>query len=292
MDNKFPAKVLLFGEHTILRGSRALAMPFWGKYSKWQEGGTRQQQVDLFALVGYLEEHFPNAFDTQQFRQDLAAGMYLFSSIPVGYGLGSSGAVCVAVFTNYATAYGKEQLASEGSKVFFAKLESFFHGKSSGTDPLLIYLQQTLQLFPDGSFEKATIAPLPSNWKLFLMDTGHSRQTAPLVQYFLQRFDQDQDFRQLAQAQWIAPTNQAIDALLEGQTETIWTAFRAISQFQFDHLPPMILPSITGIWQQGLNDNNYLLKICGAGGGGYCLGISRNWAKTQVLLKNWPILEI
>lgn len=292
MKNKFPAKVLLFGEHTILRGSRALAMPLWARYSEWQTGGSPQQQADLTALADYLEEHFPSAFDIQQFRQDLAAGSYLASTIPVGYGMGSSGAVCVAVFTAYATAAGREQLSQQGPKAFFAKIESFFHGTSSGTDPLLSYLQEALQLFPDGTFQPATIASLPKGWTLFLLDTGHARQTAPLVQYFTQRFDQDQDFQQLSQREWIAPTNQAIDALLTGQLEILWNVWQMISQFQLTHLPPMILPAVVDPWQKGLAGSNYLLKICGAGGGGYCLGISRDWVKTQVLLKDWPLLEI
>jgi mevalonate kinase len=284
MDKKFPAKVLLFGEHTILRGSSALAAPLWARHSQWKTGGTAAQQASLVDMAAYLEEHFSEAFDLTKFRKDLAAGYYLDSNIPVGYGLGSSGAVCVAVYTTYITPQGEAQLESEGAKVFFARMEAFFHGTSSGTDPLIIYLQQAIRLLPDGGFQQETIPPLPPGWKLFLLDTGKSRQTAPLVAYFTRRFDEEADFRNAVRTQWIAPTNAAIEALLTGETEALWQHFRQISQFQIDHLPPMVLPSINDIWQQGLASDHYLLKICGAGGGGYCLGLSCDWEKTQKAL--------
>ncbi|WP_020536367.1 mevalonate kinase family protein [Lewinella cohaerens] len=292
MDKKIPAKVLLFGEHTILRGSSALAAPLWARHSQWKTGGTAAQQAGLVDLVAYLEEHFPGAFDLVQFREDLAAGHYLDSNIPVGYGLGSSGAVCVAVYTTYVTPQGEAQLEIEGAKAFFARMESFFHGTSSGTDPLIIYLQQAIRLLPDGGFQKETIPSLPSDWKLFLLDTGKARQTAPLVNYFTQRFDEEEAFRTAVRADWIAPNNAAVDALLTGQQEALWQHFRQISQFQIDQLPPMVLPSIEAVWQQGLASDRYLLKICGAGGGGYCLGLSRDWQKTQGELKDWDLLGI
>jgi mevalonate kinase len=292
VDKKIPAKVLLFGEHTILRGASALAAPLWARYSQWETGGTAAQQAGLMGLAAYLEEHFPEAFDLKQFREDLAAGYYLDSNIPVGYGLGSSGAVCVAVYTTYVTPKGEAQLASEGAKAFFAQMESFFHGTSSGTDPLISYLQQAIRLLPDGGFQKETIPSLPAGWKLFLLDTGKARQTAPLVNYFTQRFDKEEDFRNAVRTHWIAPNNEAIDALLTGELETLWQHFRQISQFQIDHLPPMVLPSVEAVWQAGLASDHYLLKICGAGGGGYCLGLSSDWQKTQDELKDWGLLGI
>ena len=61
-------------------------------------------------VVEYLDKHLPTHYDLQQLRADLAAGWYLASDIPVGYGLGSSAALCVAVFERYATEEGKAAL--------------------------------------------------------------------------------------------------------------------------------------------------------------------------------------
>jgi mevalonate kinase len=292
MKRKFPAKVLLFGEHIILRGSRALAIPLWARYGKWKQGGSPEQQGDLAAFAEYLNQEFPQAFATEKMLQDLAAGLYLASNVPVGYGLGSSGAVCVAVFRTYATAQGHEQLQQAGEKAFFARMESFFHGTSSGTDPLLIYLEKPLQLFPDGTWQEEQIIPLPAGWQLFLLDTKQARKTAPLVNYFTQRFDQEEDFRTAVRQHWMQPNDQAIDALLNDKPSALWQHFRTISQFQLEALPPMVLPSIKDVWQQGLASDHYALKICGAGGGGFCLGISKDWNRTKVALGEWELVEV
>lgn len=292
-DNKYPAKVLLFGEHTILRGSQALAIPLWQRYSSWQkEGGELYQQASLIQLAEYLDQELPYLFHTNTLRADLAKGYHLASNIPTGYGMGSSGAVCVAVFDRYATATAKRQLTLHGPKAFLAKMEGFFHGSSSGTDPLIIYLQESIALAPNGQFETVELPALKDNWQFFLLDTEHARQTAPLVRYFTDRYDTDRAFASQVDQQWIPPTNNAIDALRDQNMLSLVLAFRQISQFQFNELPPMVLDSIRPIWEQGLQSGNYYLKICGAGGGGFCLGLTQDWAATQEELEAWKLLAV
>ncbi|MEL7219811.1 MAG: hypothetical protein AAGJ93_00750 [Bacteroidota bacterium] len=289
-DQKYPAKILLFGEHTILRGSCALAMPWWKRYSKWEQAADTTQQADLLQLAVYLDQEFPHLFQTHQLRQDLDDGYYLYSTIPTGYGLGSSGTVCVAVFDRYATATARRKVSLLGAKPFFAQMESFFHGSSSGTDPLIIYQQQSIQLFPDGTISDVDIPALPKNWCFFLLDTKKARQTGPLVNYFTERFDTDTNFQQRTKRHWIPATNEAINALLQQDMPSLWQAFKSISQFQLAELPPMVLPLVQSAWKKGLSSELYLLKICGAGGGGFCLGLTQNWKQTQQALKDWELI--
>src|SRR5690606_35587126 len=84
-------------------------------------------------------------FDFKSLESDVAKGMYFDSSIPQGYGVGSSGALVAAVYDKYALDkitvlenLTKEKLLQ--LKVIFSEMESFFHGKSSGLDPLKNYL--------------------------------------------------------------------------------------------------------------------------------------------------------
>jgi mevalonate kinase len=288
-DNKYPAKILLFGEHTILRGSCALAIPWWKRYSNWQQAKPVTQQADLLQLAVYLDQEFPYLFRTEDLRKDLAAGYFLESNIPTGYGLGSSGSVCVAVFDRYATATARRKLSFMGARPFFAKMESFFHGSSSGTDPFIIYQKQSIKLLPDGKFVEVDLKPLPEGWKFFLLDTGKARQTGPIVNYFTERFDTDANFKQSTEQIWIPATDQAIDALLQENVVGLFDAFRTISQFQLAELPPMVLPAIRPSWEAGLASGDYLLKICGAGGGGFCLGLTQKWEQSQEQLKDWAL---
>lgn len=289
-ERQYPAKILLFGEHTILRGSCALAMPWWKRYSSWQQAENTRQQADLLQLAVYLDQEFPYLFRTNDLRKDLDNGFFLSSNIPTGYGLGSSGTVCVAVFDRYATATARRQVSLLGAKSFFAKMESFFHGSSSGTDPVIIYQQQCIKLFPDGILQEVEAPSLPNKWHFFLLDTQKARQTGPLVNYFTDRFDMDTDFQERTKKHWIPATDQAIDALLQQDVQLLWEAFLAISQFQLAELPPMVLPAIRPAWETGLSSGLYLLKICGAGGGGFCLGLTQNWEQTRHALKDWELI--
>ena len=83
--------------------------------------------------------------DLSKLRQDTENGMYFDSSIPQGYGVGSSGALVAAIYDKYAIDkitvlenLTKEKLLK--LKAIFGEMESFFHGKSSGLDPLNSYL--------------------------------------------------------------------------------------------------------------------------------------------------------
>ena len=71
--------------------------------------------------------------------------MHFDSSIPQGFGVGSSGAIVAAIYDNYS----QDKIASDanmsneefiGLKKIFGTLESYYHGKSSGLDPLICYL--------------------------------------------------------------------------------------------------------------------------------------------------------
>jgi mevalonate kinase len=287
----YPAKVLLFGEHTILRGSRALARPFPQRRGHWARNGHPGQQQQLSAFAGYLAAELSDWLDVDAFRADLAEGIYFASDIPSGYGLGSSGALCAGVWERYALPMAMD-FDPARLKGLLGRMESFFHGRSSGADPLISFLRQSLLLLPSGEVEIITPPTVPVPYHLFLLDTRHPRTTGPLVDYFTQRFDGEETFRRQVQEEWIAPTEQAIDAYLTGDGDGLWTAVDRISRFQLAQLPPMVPGYIQESWQQGLSGDHYRLKICGAGGGGFCLGITTDWAATQQQLAMWPLQRL
>ena len=286
----YPAKLLLFGEHTILRGSRALAAPFPARSGRWAWGGPQQRLAEMAA---YLQAGWAvSELDTTTFVDEVAAGLSFVSDIPTGYGLGSSGALCAAIFDRYAsTAY--RQLPPPALKQALARMEAFFHGASSGVDPLVSYLGRPLCLYPDGQVAEAELPALPAPYRFFLLDTGIARQTGPLVQWFLAQYDTEPAFGLAAAAQWLPATEAAIAASLAADAQALWEAFTAISAFQLTHLTPMVLPPQRAVWEQGLaSQSTYRLKLCGAGGGGYLLGITRHWGTTRAELAAYPLLEV
>jgi len=273
--HKYPAKVLLFGEHTILRGSRALAVPYPALGGDWAWGDAARQQR-LPELADYLAVEMAESLDVGQLAADLSAGLYFASDIPAGYGLGSSGALCAGIFDRYAKAAARTAPLAV-RKALLAQMESFFHGSSSGTDPLLSSVNAPLCLHSDG---QAVLVQLPviENLQFFLLDTGQARTTGSLVQHFLQRYDEDAAFRQDAEQRWVGGTERAIDAMLAGDAAAVWEAFTTISTFQYDQLPRMTGEQLRPLWKAGLASDHFRLKICGAGGGGFALGVSNHWA--------------
>jgi mevalonate kinase len=108
----FYSKILLFGEYGIIKDSKGLSIPynFYNGALRIDESHTdeaRASNASLSRFVFYLEnlqKEQPElvTFDLAQLHKDIAEGMYFDSSIPQGYGVGSSGALVAAIYDQYA----------------------------------------------------------------------------------------------------------------------------------------------------------------------------------------------
>ncbi len=278
----FPAKVLLFGEHRVLRGASALAVPYHGLGASWCFGqGSDQVLLDFAA---YLIREMPaEQINKTQLTQDLELGLRLSTTIPFGYGLGSSGTVCAAFWDRYGTV--AEQLCDIRTlQQVLARMESFFHGQSSGIDPLVSYMDRPLRMIPQHSPE---FCLLGSGWQqyFFLLDTALPRQSEPLIRQFVTQFDRDSHWRAEVEAHWGSADSQCQEALLAGDFNALDASFRALSEAQLALVPFLVPKKLQALC---LGDS-YALKVCGAGGGGYMLGWTNNWQQTQVELGGWRL---
>ena len=297
-DRTFNAKLLLFGEYTIIQGSDALALPlplFGGRWAFLEAGRSRTPQQQLPAFCTYLEsleeeqaEWIP--LDTGRFDRDLAKGLYFDSNIPTGYGLGSSGALCAAVFDRYVDPAGNLQDLLLLRRTL-ARMESFFHGSSSGTDPLICYLDRPVKVHAGGKIESVQLPPPSREASFFLLDTGLARETGPLVALFMEKCGQ-KDFQQALEKDLMPVTGQAIGEFLAGDWTALAGSFRRISAFQLQRFPEMIPPAFRPVWKQGLETEAYHLKLCGAGGGGFLLGFTFQWEEVRRSLQGFSLLRI
>jgi len=281
----YPAKILLFGEHILMQGASALAttLPRFAGCWAFAEGDDHSvKQLRLNEWADHLSA-IPE-LDIEAFRADLARGLFFQANIPTGYGLGSSGALCAAVYDRYARQKISQAFPDRFPELrqVLATMERFFHGSSSGIDPLICYLDHPLLLLPDGSIDLIDLPPL-SGLTLFLLDSAIPRQTGPLVHYFKQRCE-DPVFRDLMIQQLLLPSDQAIHAWMDKQADTFAAAFTTISHFQCTHLADMVPPSVLEIWQHGIQHQQYYMKLCGAGGGGVFLGLTQDYARVRLAL--------
>jgi mevalonate kinase len=300
----FFAKILLFGEYGIIRDAMALSIPFKeyrGSFRFISEGAaaTETEAVDsqnaLKAFAAHLRELSERCealavLDLDRLDADLELGLYFDSSIPQGFGVGSSGALVAALYARYAVnpspvdhTLNKDRLVA--LKAELAQMESFFHGRSSGIDPTICYLQ--LPLLIRSADDLGTVA-LPEENALgkgavFLINSGAPGETQPLVTHFMEKL-KEEGFRKVMKDQFKKYNDACIQAFLQGDPGSLFRNLKPLSRLVMEHFDPMIPSGYHDLWQKGIDSNAYYLKLCGSGGGGYILGFAPDFEAAAPLL--------
>ena len=292
----FYSKILLFGEYGIIEDSKGLSIPYNFykgalKIPKKINASSKSSNKILIGFSEYLNSK-KIKLDLHKFRSDLDKGLYFDSSIPKGYGIGSSGALVAAIYDKYA--FEKitvlENLTREKLlrlKNIFSIMESFFHGKSSGLDPLNSYLSIPILI---NSQKDIKVTGIPSqktigNGAVFLMDSGKTGSTAPMVNIFMEKMKKD-GFRKIINEKFIKHTNLCVDNFLKGDLKSLFNNTKKLSKIVLDNFKPMIPKEFHNLWKKGIENNSYFLKLCGSGGGGYILGFTENFEKAKKQLKD------
>ncbi|WP_394906896.1 mevalonate kinase [uncultured Mesonia sp.] len=300
----FYSKILLFGEYGIIKDSKGLSIPynFYKGALKKEETLSLSQQAsnkNLRRFASYLAEMQEGnnlvRFDLSKFEQDLEEGMYFDSSIPQGYGVGSSGALVAAIYDQYALNkitvlenLNREKL--QILKAIFSQMESFFHGKSSGLDPLNSYLSLPILINSQDHVEAAGIPSQSTNGKgaVFLLDSGIVGETAPMVHIFMENMKQE-GFRKMLKEKFVKHTDACVDDFLKGDVKSLFKNVKQLSHVVLDNFKPMIPKQFHELWKKGIDTGNYYLKLCGSGGGGYILGFTEDFEKAQKELKDYKL---
>ena len=298
----FYSKILLFGEYGIIKNSKGLSIPynFYNGALKKDENPSQEaiksnESLKRFAVhiqsIGYDVVRF----DNERLLEDVNSGMYFDSSIPQGYGVGSSGALVAAIYDKYA--FDKitvlENLTREKLlklKSIFSAMESFFHGKSSGLDPLNSYLSIPILINSEDNIEATGIPAQESDGKgaVFLIDSGIVGETAPMVSLFMENMKQE-GFRNMLKNQFIKHTDACVDDFLKGDIKSLFSNTKQLSKVVLNHFKPMIPQQFHELWKKGIETNDYYLKLCGSGGGGYILGFTEDIQKAKQSLSDYNL---
>ncbi|WP_298285965.1 mevalonate kinase [uncultured Lutibacter sp.] len=298
----FYAKILLFGEYGIIKDSKGLAIPYNSykgalKKSENLTDIAKKSNQNLQKFYHYLQNlNNENlvSFRLNEFKADIDAGMYFDSSIPQGYGVGSSGALVASIYDKYATnkITVLENLTRDKLlklKEIFSLMESFFHGKSSGLDPLNSYLSIPILINSKDNLE-ATGIPSQREGKgaVFLLDSEIIGETEPMVNIFMNKM-KNEGFRKMLNEDFAKFTDACIDDFLHGNVKSLFENVKQLSKVVLDNFQPMIPKRFHTIWQKGLESNDYYLKLCGSGGGGYILGFTEDFNKTKSILNEYKL---
>lgn len=300
-ESLFYGKILLFGEYGIIEDSMGLSIPyntykgnfiFHSDDKEFSVASNNELKKFYLHLISLEKENLlPCSLNLSDFNSDIEEGMLFDSSIPQGYGVGSSGALVAAIYDKYCS----EKLATDSNenvlelKRIFGILESYFHGTSSGLDPLICYLN--LPILIKSKTELGTVG-LPeqgvSKGAIFLLNTGLVGKTQPLVNHFLERC-KEEGFRSMIKNQFKKYNDASIEAFLNKDGKSLLSNVKGLSKIALKHFKPMIPKIYHKLWQDGIDSNAYYLKLCGSGGGGFILGFTENIDEARKKLDNYQL---
>ena len=242
MRTLYYSKVILFGEYSMIFDATALMVPLQQFSARWKLGKLTMPRAkksnesiclfrDYLAGQGDLKKYI----DIESLSKDLRFGLNLASNVPSGYGLGSSGTLVAAVYDRYARQHIDDLMQL---KTIFGEMESYFHGSSSGIDPLQCYLGQPFRISPQG-VELIDAGFLKKDIHVCLIDTKIKSNTRPLVQHFKEK-RQDEAFLSAFQRDYVPHVTDCINHLIDDANEAFFNSLAQLTKAQLQFLRPMI----------------------------------------------------
>lgn len=293
MNKQYNGKLILFGEYSMIYGSEALIVPYKSVYGEWSSVINRpsekayESNKEIRKLYDYLYDNDDfRILDLRRFGMELDAGLFFDSNIPLGYGVGSSGALVAAIYDRY-----KLIEINDISKLkeFLAKMESFFHGSSSGIDPLQCYIGKPFLLRQED--RKSIIKVLNDDFisndiHIFLIDSKIKSPTAPLVKHF-KELREDIVYLNKFNNEYIPLVTDCIKTLINNNNDDFFTSLSQLSKLQLELLTHTIPNDTRELFLKDINKDGFQVKLCGAGGGGYLLGFCKNIEKMNDFWNNF-----
>ena len=286
MRERYYSKVILFGEYSMIFDATALMIPLTKFSAQWRfashldASGGMASNASLQRFADYLSTvaGMKDVIDLQRFNHELYYNLFLDSNVPSGYGLGSSGTLVAAVYDGYAKQKTDDLLQL---KTLFGKMESFFHGSSSGIDPLQCYLGKPFKITPKG-VQLLSDDFLKNDIHICLIDTKIKSNTKPLVDHFKQQ-RKDAAFLSRFQSDYVPCVTSCIDSMIQGDTNLFFKSLKKLTKRQTEFLRPMITDNTMDLFTSDF-DFNFGVKISGSGGGGYVLGFTDDVERASKLL--------
>ena len=169
-------------------------------------------------------------------------------------------------------------------------MESHFHGKSSGLDPLICYLNLPVVIKSKEDLDTVGLPLETSDSKgaIFLLNTQSPGETQPMVQIFMEKM-KEQGFRNMMKSELRKYNDACIKSFLKGDFNPLFGNLKHLSALLLQNFSPMIPPAFREVWITGIETGDYYLKLCGSGGGGYILGFTRDYEKAQKQLSSYEL---
>lgn len=272
-----PGKVILTGEHAVIRGAPALVAPLWSRTLRLKLSLVSEDlRVETSDVTGAAARVVDRVVERAlqcvgKSRGDLSGALYVDSTIPVGSGLGSSAALCVAIGKLFESA----GWITPGDLFSFSRgLEDLFHGESSGVDIAVVLAGRPLCYFKNGDWSKLNLGWHPH---FAVSDSGVRGGTSECVKKVKSLFVTDHEKARAIDHQMRTSADEMIRAFqstssVEGLPTLITSLNRAADCFERWGLVDSSLQAhMSALRNQGA----LAVKPTGSGSGGYVLSL---WA--------------
>jgi len=186
-----PGKIILFGEHAVVYGRPALAVPVTQVYVEAEirnatQGGVwiHAPNIDLHAEISALPKDHPigsvicGVFEMIEVPLDSQTlEVEIRSTIPVASGLGSGAAVSVALIRAL-SAHLERRLSDEQINTLAYESEKLYHGTPSGIDNTVITYSKPVYFVKGANGQTFSVG---KPFTLVIGDTGVSAPTKQSV---------------------------------------------------------------------------------------------------------------
>lgn len=283
-------KAILVGEHAVVYGARALALPIKTMGMRitatsiidTAKLGDRPRGIQgpihmLLAGTRVSEHLLAVAYETLELLKQPVEPLKIEgeSSLWIGAGLGSSASLCVGLLRtlsrHYGVAVSDMQIAALANQ-----LEARFHGKPSGLDAAVVALEQVI-CFSKQSGPTPLVAlshsPVPkkihSPLRFVLVDSKTRASTKHMVELAAPYFAGTIGQQRIAHFDGL--TDEMIQALQKRQPEVIGAIMREAHRLLGEAgVVPMALQELVTLIE---NTGCLAAKVTGAGGGGSILAM-------------------
>jgi len=290
-----PGKVILFGEHFIVYGGKAILSSINKRITvETQSSNSDKIEVssDLGAINVSKSEPVQNINPIfrpvihvaqkilKQFNSNSGLKITIRSEIPAGVGLGSSSACCVAAASSISglfANYSKEkvlQLAIEAEKTIFENV--------SGADSTVCTYGGIIEYSRDGKIKKLDFVP---KFQLVIADSKIMHSTSQVVSK-VKKFKDDnpQVFSTLGDKE-ASLIEETLLALKKNDLNTVGAKMKQ-NQAHLEKIG--VSNDLLGVMLDAVNDVAYGAKLTGAGDGGCIIALvdDTNLDRTIVALRS------
>ena len=184
------AKFIISGEHSIISEGIGLAVPLMEKKLRYSEGSETENSKNIILLNGKILSDPAKEAKVNQLRAKYCEvfgldpnpqpAIKIDTNIPIGKGLGSSAALCVAMARYFAH---KKNCSLEQIAEIALKGEELFHATPSGIDPYCVALEKPICFSRNDKFiENVNFDSFAKSDFIFaLIDTGLEHNTEKVI---------------------------------------------------------------------------------------------------------------